>query len=91
MSAASRERFAAVVRAGGAAGDPADVRLDLAPPVGAEFEVTSFNGEIRNCFGPKPVRTSEYAPGTELRFKEGQGTARVRIKTLNGDIGICNK
>jgi DUF4097 and DUF4098 domain-containing protein YvlB len=68
-----------------------DVRLDLAPPVGAEFEVTSFNGEIRNCFGPKPVRTSEYAPGTELRFKEGQGTARVRIKTLNGDIGICNK
>jgi len=68
-----------------------DVRLDLAPPVGAEFEVTSFNGEIRNCFGPKPVRTSEYAPGTELRFKEGQGTARVRIKTFNGDIGICNK
>ena len=68
-----------------------DVRLDLAAPVGAEFEVTSFNGEIRNCFGPKPVRTSEYAPGTELRFREGQGAARVRIKTLNGDIGICNK
>ena len=30
MSAASRERFADVVRAGGAAGDPDDVRLDLA-------------------------------------------------------------
>lgn len=30
MSAQSRERFAQVVRAGGAAGDPADVRLDLA-------------------------------------------------------------
>lgn len=30
MSDASRERFADVVRAGGAAGDPADVRLDLA-------------------------------------------------------------
>ncbi len=30
MSAASRERFGEVVRAGGAAGDPADVRLDLA-------------------------------------------------------------
>jgi len=68
-----------------------DVRLDLLGPVGAEFEVSSFNGEIRNCFGPKPVRTSEYAPGTELRFKEGQGTARVRIKTLNGDISICRK
>jgi hypothetical protein len=30
VSAASRERFADVVRAGGAAGDPADVRLDVA-------------------------------------------------------------
>ena len=30
MSEVSRERFADVVRAGGAAGDPADVRLDLA-------------------------------------------------------------
>jgi len=68
-----------------------DVRLDLLAPVGAEFEISSFNGEIRNCFGPKAVRTSQYAPGTELRFREGQGTARVRVKTLNGDISICNK
>jgi DUF4097 and DUF4098 domain-containing protein YvlB len=68
-----------------------NVRLDLQGPVGAEFDVSSFNGDIKNCFGPKPVRTSEYAPGSELRFREGQGTARVRIKTLNGDISICNK
>jgi DUF4097 and DUF4098 domain-containing protein YvlB len=68
-----------------------DVRLDLTGPLAAEFEVSSFNGEIRNCFGPKPVRTSEYAPGREWRHSEGTGTARVRIKTLNGDIGICKK
>jgi hypothetical protein len=36
------------------------------------------------------VRTSEYAPGQELRFREGSGAARVRIKTLNGDISVCN-
>lgn len=68
-----------------------DVQLDLADPVGAEFDVSSFNGQIRNCFGPDPVRTSEYAPGRELRFREGSGAARVRIKTLNGDISVCNK
>jgi DUF4097 and DUF4098 domain-containing protein YvlB len=68
-----------------------DVRLDLEGPVSAEFDVSSFNGDIRNCFGPKPVRTSEYAPGSELRFREGDGGARVRIKTLNGDISVCNK
>ncbi len=68
-----------------------DVRLDLTGPVGAEFEVSSFNGEIRNCFGPKPVRTDEYAPGREWRYKVGNGSARVRIKTLNGDVGICKQ
>ena len=68
-----------------------DVRLDLAGPVGAEFDVSSFNGQIRNCFGPDPVRTSEYAPGRELRFRQGSGAARVRIKTLNGDISVCNE
>ncbi len=68
-----------------------DVRLDLSGPLGAEFEVASFNGEISSCFGPKPVRTSEYAPGREWRHREGTGSARVRIKTLNGDVGICRK
>lgn len=68
-----------------------DVRLDLAGPADVEFDVSSFNGEIRNCMGPKPVRTDEYAPGRELRFREGQGSARVRVKTLNGDINVCRK
>ena len=68
-----------------------DVRLELHGPVNAEFDVTSFNGEIRNCFGPKAVSTSEYAPGKELQFREGQGTGRVRVKTLNGDISVCKK
>jgi len=68
-----------------------DVRLMLLQPVNAEFDVSSFNGDIHNCFGPKPVTTSEYTLGKELRFREGQGTGRVRIKTLNGDISVCRK
>ena len=68
-----------------------DVRLELVGAVNAEFDLSSFNGEIRNCFGPKAVSTSEYAPGKELRFREGQGTALVRIKTMNGDISVCRK
>jgi len=68
-----------------------DVRLDIVGPVAAEFDLSSFNGDISSCFGPKPVRTSEYAPGSELRFREGQGGARVRIKTLNGDISVCGQ
>ncbi|HET9692821.1 MAG TPA: DUF4097 family beta strand repeat-containing protein [Steroidobacteraceae bacterium] len=68
-----------------------DVRLDFAGSVAGQFDVATFNGEIRNCFGPKAQRTDEYAPGRELRFQEGAGTARIRVKTLNGDIGVCRK
>jgi len=68
-----------------------DVRLNLVGGVDAEFDISTFSGEIRNCFGPKAVSTSEYAPGEELRFREGQGMARIRIKTLNGDVDLCRK
>ncbi|HKE96549.1 MAG TPA: DUF4097 family beta strand repeat-containing protein [Povalibacter sp.] len=66
-----------------------DLSFTLRQPIDAEFDIETFNGEIDNCFGPKSVRTSEFAPGNALRFKEGAGSARVRIKTLNGGVEIC--
>jgi DUF4097 and DUF4098 domain-containing protein YvlB len=68
-----------------------DVRLDFAGQVAGQFDVSTFNGEIRNCFGPKAHRTDEYTPGRELRFQEGSSAARIRVKTLNGDIGVCRQ
>jgi DUF4097 and DUF4098 domain-containing protein YvlB len=66
------------------------IGLMLQGKVAAEFDIETFNGGIDNCFGPDPVRTSKYAPGRELRFKEGSGgDARVRLKTLNGAIELC--
>jgi len=67
------------------------ILLDLRGPLDAEFNIETFNGSIDNCFGPEPQRTSKYAPGSALRFKEGQGSARVRLKTLNGMIELCRK
>jgi DUF4097 and DUF4098 domain-containing protein YvlB len=52
----------------------------------AEFTLETFNGDIDNAFGPEPVRTSRFAPGTELRFTTGSGSARVNMETLNGSI-----
>jgi DUF4097 and DUF4098 domain-containing protein YvlB len=68
-----------------------ELRFDFIGTVNADFDIETFNGEIDNCFGPKPKRTSEYAPGTQLRFKEGTGEARVRIKTLNGGVRVCRR
>jgi DUF4097 and DUF4098 domain-containing protein YvlB len=66
-----------------------DLTLDLKDLKNAEIDVESFNGDISNCFGPKPKRKSDYGPGIALRFKEGDGGAVVRAKTLNGDIRLC--
>lgn len=68
-----------------------DVDVDFVGDVSAKFEVDTFNGGIRNCFGPKAERTSKYAPGWELEFTEGDGSGRVEISTMNGGVNICNK
>ena len=66
-----------------------DLSFLLQSPVNAELDIETFKGDIDNCFGPKSVRTREFAPGNALRFKEGNGSARVRVKTLNGGVEIC--
>jgi DUF4097 and DUF4098 domain-containing protein YvlB len=68
-----------------------NVDIRFAKPVNGEFELETFSGNIENCFGPKAKRTSKYAPGTELRFTQGSGGARVNIDTLSGTISICEK
>jgi DUF4097 and DUF4098 domain-containing protein YvlB len=60
-------------------------------PLSASFEIETFNGRIRNCFGPEPERTSKYAPGLELDFTEGDGDGRVSVSTLNGSIEVCKE
>jgi len=66
-----------------------DIDVEFVGDVSARIEIDTFNGNIRNCFGPKPQRTSKYTPGLELSFTEGGGTGRVEMTTLNGDMSIC--
>ena len=66
-----------------------EIDLQFANDVSGQFDIDTFNGEIDNCFGPKAKRTSKYAPGKELNFKEGSGSSRVVISTVNGDITMC--
>lgn len=86
--------FSAALRSGGklaAESVNGDVDIEFSDEVSASFDLETFNGDIDNCFGPKPERTSRYAPGLELSFTQGDGDARVVIETLNGDISICNE
>lgn len=67
------------------------VDIDFVGEVSARFSVDTFNGGIKNCFGPKAQRTSKYAPGWELEFTEGSGSGRVDVSTMNGRVSICRK
>ncbi len=68
-----------------------DVDITFSGNLSARFDVDTFNGDIRNCFGPEAERTSRYTPGWELSFTEGAGDGRVEISTLNGGVDICDK
>lgn len=67
------------------------VEVILNGTISADFEIETFNGSIKNCFGPKPERTSRYSPGLQLSFTWGDGDGDVVIETLNGSVRICNE
>ncbi|MBA3563955.1 MAG: DUF4097 family beta strand repeat protein [Gammaproteobacteria bacterium] len=68
-----------------------EVVLDLEDGSDAEYVIETFSGDIDNCFGPEPQRTSQYAPGSELRFSTGSGSAQVRVNTLSGGVELCDE
>ena len=65
------------------------VDLEFTEQISARIDIETFNGSIRNCFGPKPERTSKYSPGLELQFEVGDGDSSIEIETLNGSVTIC--
>lgn len=86
--------FHAELRKGGELGMESingTVDVILNGTISAEFDIETFNGRIKNCFGPKPERTSRYSPGLELSFTHGDGDGSVVIETLNGSVRICNE
>jgi DUF4097 and DUF4098 domain-containing protein YvlB len=68
-----------------------DVTLKILGTVDAEFDIHTFNGEIESCYGEETVRSRERGPGHDLTFTRGSGSARVRIKTMNGGVDLCGK
>lgn len=67
------------------------VEVEFTGVVSARFDLETFNGRIRNCFGPKAERTNKHAPGWELSFTVGDGDGRVSIETLNGSLDVCKE
>jgi hypothetical protein len=59
---------------------------DGVPP--AQFDLHSFSGDLKTCFGQK-AEHENYGPGSRLSYREGAGSARVRIDSHSGDVSLC--
>jgi DUF4097 and DUF4098 domain-containing protein YvlB len=70
-----------------------DLTVRAAPEGALDYEVTTFSGDIRNCMGAEAERMSKYGPGHRLTGTRGTGTdeARIRLKTMSGDVELCDK
>jgi len=64
------------------------VELRLPSTVDASFELSTFGGTIVNELGPPARKSSDYAPGKDLRFTKGSGSSRIMIDTYGGDIRL---
>jgi hypothetical protein len=55
------------------------------------MDIESFSGDIEGCLADKVERVSKYGPGVRLNVRTVEAGARVRAKTLSGDIDICDR
>src|SRR5438445_41960 len=58
---------------------------------GYEYEVTTFSGDIRDCFNVEAERASKYGPGHRLSGTRAEGGAHVRLKTMSGSVELCDR
>ncbi len=68
-----------------------DVTLATPGPVGFRVEAESFSGDVTSCFGARSERDSRGAPNSRLTATRGDGAARLRVKTLSGDVRVCDR
>jgi DUF4097 and DUF4098 domain-containing protein YvlB len=68
-----------------------DIILRLSAPGGLSAEIESFSGDIEGCLAGNVERVSKYGPGKRLNIRTVEAGARVRAKTLSGDIDICDR
>ena len=68
-----------------------EVTVRMKPQAGFQYEATSFSGTIGNCFGRHAENTNTHGPGSRLNGTAGDGRGRVRVKSMSGDVAICDR
>jgi hypothetical protein len=67
-----------------------DLKVRANSEDGFDYEAQSLSGDIKNCFNAEVERTSQYGPGHKLSGKRGAGAAHVHLRSMSGDLEICD-
>jgi DUF4097 and DUF4098 domain-containing protein YvlB len=65
-----------------------EIQIVLPATISADFEASSFSGDIEDEWGKAAHATSTHVSSKELSFKTGTGGAKVSARTLSGNIEI---
>lgn len=68
-----------------------DLKVRAGAEDGFEFEAASVTGDISDCFNVEAERSSQYGPGHKLNGARGSGGGHVRLKTMSGEINLCDR
>jgi DUF4097 and DUF4098 domain-containing protein YvlB len=68
-----------------------DLKVRAGSEDGFTFEAASVTGDIRDCFNVEAERTGKYGPGYKLNGTRGGGGGHVRLKSMSGEIELCDR
>jgi DUF4097 and DUF4098 domain-containing protein YvlB len=64
-----------------------DVSVHLPSSLDADVDMSSFSGSIKTDF-PIEVRTEKYGSRSSARGKLGEGSARLKMSSVSGDLSL---
>ena len=67
-----------------------DLKVRASAEAGYSYEARSVSGDITNCFAAQPVER-HHGSGHALEGTRGEGAGHVRLKTLSGEIQLCDR
>lgn len=68
-----------------------DFTVSAGGDAGFQAEAESFSGSITTCFGVRSEPTSKYGPGERLTVTRGAGGAKLRMRSMSGDLKLCDR
>ena len=67
-----------------------DLNVRASAEAGYAYDVSSFSGEISNCFSATPSEHG-HLPGHTLQGARGDGAGHMRLKSMSGDVQLCDR